>query len=513
MKYSKVSNTFFTATIKNLLVMPFALLVISWDAGDTKLGGINFDELENKKDLFYLKESDDPYTGEVFKLYENGKKEGQGSLKDGKLEGLMTSWYESGQKKYEENWKDGKKEGLMTSWYESGQKKYEENWKDGKKEGLMTSWHKNGKKKTERIIGSGYSPPRFWNSRGQEVDSLEETEDRKFSADPPSLGEIPEKALGYKVEDDSVTITGYYSWEQFEIKQRRDHLWKGSGAWTIPKLIKGKPVTCIGADAFNNDSMNHLEIPDTVVNIERRAFQGMKNLRSIAIGAGVKSIGHQAFWFSTNLKQVTFLGNAPKLKTGILFYEATPTIYRKADAKGWGDTFAGRPVRLIIESSLEEASSEPKLPKTVSVKADLKYETESDAVTITGCNKRASGELSIPAIIEERPVTSIEKRAFFYCKSLTSITIPDSVTSIGDRAFRYCKSLTNVTIGNGVTSIGGVAFENCTNLTTVNFLGDAPKIGANAFKESSPTIYRKPDAKGWGDTLAGRPVKLITEKP
>ena len=30
--------------------MPFALLVISWDAGDTKLGGINFDELENKKD-------------------------------------------------------------------------------------------------------------------------------------------------------------------------------------------------------------------------------------------------------------------------------------------------------------------------------------------------------------------------------------------------------------------------------------------------------------------------------
>ncbi|MDB4569080.1 hypothetical protein N9Z75_02720, partial [Akkermansiaceae bacterium] len=69
MKYSKVSNTFFTATIKNLLVMPFALLVISWDAGDTKLGGINFDELENKKDLFYLKESDDPYTGEVFKLY------------------------------------------------------------------------------------------------------------------------------------------------------------------------------------------------------------------------------------------------------------------------------------------------------------------------------------------------------------------------------------------------------------------------------------------------------------
>ena len=30
--------------------------------------------------------------------------------------------------------------------------------------------------------------------------------------------------------------------------------------------------------------------------------------------------------------------------------------------------------------------------------------------------------------------------------------------------------------------------------------------------KSSPTIYREADAKGWGDTFAGRPVKLITEK-
>jgi hypothetical protein len=46
----------------------------------------------------------------------------------------------------------------------------------------------------------------------------------------------------------------------------------------------------------------------------------------------------------------------------------------------------------------------------------------------------------------------------------------------------------------------------------VTFLGDDPEIGYFAFSESSPTIYREADAKGWGDTLAGRPVKLITEK-
>jgi len=47
----------------------------------------------------------------------------------------------------------------------------------------------------------------------------------------------------------------------------------------------------------------------------------------------------------------------------------------------------------------------------------------------------------------------------------------------------------------------------------VTFLGDAPKEGEEIFSRSTPTIYRKPEAKGWGDTFGGRPVKLISEKP
>jgi hypothetical protein len=98
-------------------------------------------------------------------------------------------------------------------------------------------------------------------------------------------------------------------------------------------------------------------------------------------------------------------------------------------------------------------------------------------------------------------------------KTGANYVIPDSVTSIGDGAFSGCDSLTNITIPDSVTSIGNGAFWRCTKLSAVTFLGDAPKIEDNAFKESSPTIYRKPDAKGWGDRLADRPVKLISEKP
>jgi hypothetical protein len=64
-----------------------------------------------------------------------------------------------------------------------------------------------------------------------------------------------------------------------------------------------------------------------------------------------------------------------------------------------------------------------------------------------------------------------------------------------------------------VTSIGAWVFSRCTKLSAVTFLGDARKIGDRAFEKSAPTIFRKADAKGWGDTFAGRPVKLISEKP
>ena len=47
----------------------------------------------------------------------------------------------------------------------------------------------------------------------------------------------------------------------------------------------------------------------------------------------------------------------------------------------------------------------------------------------------------------------------------------------------------------------------------MTFLGDAPKAGDKVFNKSTPTIYRKPEAKGWGETFGGRPVKLISEKP
>ena len=82
-------------------------------------------------------------------------------------------------------------------------------------------------------------------------------------------------------------------------------------------------------------------------------------------------------------------------------------------------------------------------------------------------------------------VTSIGEYAFYYCSSLTSITIPNSVTSIGDRAFWNCDNLTSITIPNSVTRIGKAAFHWCTSLTSITIPNSVTSIGYNAFSYCS----------------------------
>ena len=152
------------------------------------------------------------------------------------------------------------------------------------------------------------------------------------------------------------------------------------------------------------------------------------------------------------------------------------------------------------------------LPLSAADLSDLTWTTTDGQVTITNCDQGVAGELVIPDTIEGDTVTSIGDGAFFGCCSLTSITIPESVTSLGDHAFCGCGALTSITIPESVTRLGESTFSLCDSLTAVTFLGDAPQA-ADLFNDATPTVYRKPEAKGWGDTFGGRPVKLISEKP
>ncbi len=237
-------------------------------------------------------------------------------------------------------------------------------------------------------------------------------------------------------------------------------------------------------------------IPSSVTNIGGQAF-GSTSLTSVTIPNCVANIGDYAFAYCNNLAAY-FQGNAPP-DDGTIFYNDThTTAYYLAGTTGWVSTFGGVAAVLF---------SPPPPPLT--------YTTNSGAITITGYTG-SGGAVVIPALINGHPVTTIGGNAFYFCTSLTSVTIPNSVTNIGSSAFYYCTGLTNFTVAaydpayssvngvlfdnaqatliqfpgglggnytipNNVTSIGADAFYYCTNLTSVTIGNNVTNIGVLAF--------------------------------
>ncbi len=112
---------------------------------------------------------------------------------------------------------------------------------------------------------------------------------------------------------------------------------------------------------------------------------------------------------------------------------------------------------------------------------DYEYVVMDDnTVKITGYSGSASS-LEIPAEINGMPVISIGYRAFSFCESITSITIPDSVTSIGISAFAYCPLLVSVLIPDSVTSIGNLAFSRCESLDNITIPDSITSIKSGTF--------------------------------
>lgn len=112
----------------------------------------------------------------------------------------------------------------------------------------------------------------------------------------------------------------------------------------------------------------------------------------------------------------------------------------------------------------------------------LTYENYGDHIEITGCDADAEA-VEIPAEMDGVPVTEIGEDAFYPCRKLTSVTIPEGVTSLGDRAFFHCVALTSITIPDSVTEIGRSAFANCNSLTSVTLPDNVEVIRENTFSE------------------------------
>ncbi len=130
------------------------------------------------------------------------------------------------------------------------------------------------------------------------------------------------------------------------------------------------------------------------------------------------------------------------------------------------------------------------------------YVDHGPTISISACDVMATGSISIPAAIDGKPVTAINKGAFYSRINITGITLPSSVTMIGsdafhstglteilippsvisieDRAFAS-SNLSRITISSSTTNFGVSVFSFCRNLIKVSFPVDTTYIASGMF--------------------------------
>lgn len=101
-----------------------------------------------------------------------------------------------------------------------------------------------------------------------------------------------------------------------------------------------------------------------------------------------------------------------------------------------------------------------------------------DDWAFAGCENLADVKIS-----NNSSLGTIAQYAFYNCKSIRNINLPETLRSIGDSAFSGCATLESFHFVERIILLGNSAFYNCSNLRTVTFDPDCnlPDIKYDAF--------------------------------
>ena len=216
------------------------------------------------------------------------------------------------------------------------------------------------------------------------------------------------------VKADFITVDGILYSTSSDRSSVSVYMYSGSSTeLVIPARVNGLPVTSITPNAFTGcTSLKKITLPYTVTSIGIEAFSGCTSLTSVAVPDGVRSIMSKTFANCTSLTDISL----PDSITSVASNAFINTAYYNDDSN-WTNNV------LYIGSHLIKARS------------------------------------SISGNYEIKPGTkTIADQAFYYCTSLTGVTVPSGVIRIGDTAFYGCSMLSKVSLPDSITSIGEHAF-------------------------------------------------------
>ena len=229
------------------------------------------------------------------------------------------------------------------------------------------------------------------------------------------------------------------------------------GATLLKSMVVPSTVDSVGIEAFRN--MINLETvifekPEKIKTLNSDVFRACKKLKEVVLPASVTTLS-SAFYECEALEKIT-IPDGSQLKTIKNSAFATNKKLKRFDFKGSCNLETIEPNAFAKAESLEEFKF-PLSVKKIGLNA------------FSGCKNMKIATFEENAAIEE-----IGAGAFADC-GLTSLSIPKNVKKIEKEAFRNCTVLHKIDITEATTEIHPLAFQYCGNLHAINVAKENPK--------------------------------------
>lgn len=243
------------------------------------------------------------------------------------------------------------------------------------------------------------------------------------------------------------------------------------------------------ADLYlNGELVEELVIPDGVTSINNFAFIRCKSIKKVVIPASVTSIGKNVFYGCKNLESITFENTenwwmnviSPYNEKGGLIEADFTNPEQNADYLKNNEHFK---LYIVPDSGIIEATKDNVVSKLSGLAVDNTY-----VIKLTGNITADTISSIVPYLQDETKkikldlsgstgLTSIPHRAFFKCKSLVIINLPNGIKEIESHAFESCSYLMRIDIPDGVTNIGHCAFYGCNSLSSLTMPDSVTSLG------------------------------------
>lgn len=272
---------------------------------------------------------------------------------------------------------------------------------------------------------------------------------------------------------------------------------------------------------YSCESLENFSFPDSMSVIGNCVFQKCTSLTSVTLPAGITKVGTSAFAGCSSLSAVTVY--AKQLNVGVsqmssIFYgcwinsitlDKDVTVY---PSMLFGGATFETGYEVVIPARIREIGNNAFDGSNIS---KIKFEEGSQLTTIDSkafynCKQLTSIKLpeglqriglqafmnsALLSIEIPNSVTSIEDQAFDG-SLIASVTLPTATRSKGSlypKIFNNCKNLTSVEIPDGWEYIGEYMFAGCESLSSITLSDDITEIGQYAFQKTSITTLEMPN--------------------